>query len=80
MPDISLCKNEQCPSKDYCYRFTATPTPKRQSYTGFTIESDEVSCSYFMPNGKCKHCKKTNCHKMSCPTQKIQIKLQILKK
>lgn len=58
MPDISMCVNLLCPSKDYCYRFTAKPTQIRQTYIGFTLEDDETSCSYFMPNGvestKCK--------------------------
>lgn len=25
MPDISMCASEQCPSRDTCYRHTATP-------------------------------------------------------
>ena len=52
MPDISLCRNVLCPSKDYCYRFTATPSELRQSYTEFTPEDGEDECSYFWPNGK----------------------------
>jgi len=31
MPDITMCKNDQCPLKDKCYRFTAKPS-MRQSY------------------------------------------------
>jgi hypothetical protein len=58
MPDISMCDNALCPSKDYCYRFTAIPTPNRQSYVSFSPEDDEVNCSHFYPNGidamKCK--------------------------
>ena len=32
MPDIALCKNTTCPSKDKYYRFTAKPNELRQSY------------------------------------------------
>ena len=57
-PDISMCANALCPSKEYCYRFTAKPTPMYQSYAGFTLEDDETSCSHFWPNNnnsnKCK--------------------------
>jgi len=57
-PDISMCANALCPSKEYCYRFTAKPNPMRQSYVGFTLEDDETSCSHFWSNGinsnKCK--------------------------
>jgi hypothetical protein len=52
MADISMCTNVQCKSKDYCYRFTATPSKFRQSYADFTCEDDEINCSYFYPNGK----------------------------
>lgn len=54
MPDISLCNNALCPSKENCYRFTAKANKFCQSYTKFTLESDEVSCSYFIPNDKAK--------------------------
>lgn len=76
MPDISMCNNALCPSKECCYRFTAKPNEFCQSYTDFTLEDDEMNCSYFYPNGKCKHCHLENDnHKMSCPTQKIQVNL-----
>jgi hypothetical protein len=58
MPDISMCSNVFCPSKKHCYRFTAKPSKFCQSYADFSLEEDEISCSYFIPNGhnsnKCK--------------------------
>lgn len=51
MPDISMCNNTQCPSKEYCYRFTATPSLVWQSYGFFTLEQDEDKCDMFYPNG-----------------------------
>lgn len=51
MPDISMCDNQSCPSNKYCYRFTATPSQYRQAYASFTLEEDEMSCSYFWRNG-----------------------------
>jgi len=32
MPDITMCKDNSCPMKDNCYRHTAKPNPRRQSY------------------------------------------------
>ena len=32
MPDIAMCKGDNCPSKQTCYRFLATPSEYRQSY------------------------------------------------
>lgn len=46
MPDISMCLNKTCPSKDQCYRFTATPDEHWQSYGGFTPDGDR--CEFFM--------------------------------
>ena len=51
MPDISMCDNQSCPSNKYCYRFTAKPSEYRQSYADFSVEKDEMNCSYFWSNG-----------------------------
>jgi len=76
MADISKCKDFLCPSKDYCYRFTAKPSAFCQSYGGFKREGDADKCDMFYPNGICKYCHQTDgVHKMSCPTRKIQINL-----
>ena len=32
MPDITMCKGTDCPQKENCYRFTATPSEYWQSY------------------------------------------------
>lgn len=54
-----MCSNALCHSKDYCYRFTATPNIHRQSYMGFGPKEGEDKCDDFWPNGKdsekCKH-------------------------
>lgn len=31
-PDITLCQGTNCPHKETCYRFTATPNEYRQAY------------------------------------------------
>lgn len=38
MPDIAMCLNEECPLKETCYRFTATPSEYWQSYMDFKYE------------------------------------------
>lgn len=44
MADITMCSNKECPKKEQCYRFTATPNPYRQGY--MELKPDE--------NGECK--------------------------
>ena len=46
MPDISLCMNSDCPSKESCYRFIAEPSDL-QSYSNFTVEEGEEKCKYY---------------------------------
>ena len=48
MPDISLCKNDKCPSKNECYRFRAVPNPERQAYGSFNLNEGKKKCDYFM--------------------------------
>ena len=58
MPDISLCRNALCPSKEFCYRYTATPSEFRQSYGVFGPEEGEDKCDHFWANGvKSTECK-----------------------
>lgn len=38
MPDISMCVNNKCPVRAYCYRYRATPGGM-QSYTRFEPRS-----------------------------------------
>jgi hypothetical protein len=76
MADISKCKDSLCPSKNYCYRFTAKSSTFCQTYGMFNREEDAENCDMFWPNGKCKYCHLENeQHKMSCPTCKVQINL-----
>lgn len=46
MPDITMCRNKDCPSSLTCYRFVARPSRFRQSY--FADMKPGVS-------GKCGH-------------------------
>lgn len=47
MPDISMCYGLNCKRREYCYRFTATPS-HFQSY--FAAPPDP--CEYFWSNGR----------------------------
>jgi len=51
MADISMCLNEQCPSKDLCYRFTAWASP-RQAYMDFKPEEGQDKCKDYRMNDK----------------------------
>ncbi len=44
MPDISMCKNFQCPLKDNCYRYVAKPS-FHQTYTYFEYKD---GCDYHL--------------------------------
>jgi hypothetical protein len=48
MPDISMCKRESCPIKKECYRYTAKPSPDRQSYLAW--EPGQVCDNMFWSN------------------------------
>jgi hypothetical protein len=49
MPDISLCQNKECPSKDDCYRFTAKPSEFSQIWATFDFGVG-VCCDSYIPN------------------------------
>ena len=45
MPDISMCEGGDCPKKEQCYRFTATPC-QGQYYSPFY--KDWQQCQMFL--------------------------------
>ena len=47
MPDISMCDNESCPSRNTCFRFTAIPNEGWQSYGDFQIPKGKDKCEYY---------------------------------
>jgi hypothetical protein len=46
MPDVSMCSNQTCPMKEYCYRFKAVAN-SYQSYGGFKPD-ENGKCDYFI--------------------------------
>lgn len=53
MPDISMCQDTQCPSREECYRFTAKPSTF-QSFQDFNeFRAGQDVCEDFVPNEKC---------------------------
>jgi hypothetical protein len=48
MPDISMCQNKECPSKEDCYRFTAKPS-EWQAWSIFDFGVG-VCCDSYIPN------------------------------
>ncbi len=51
MPDISMCKNNACPSRNDCYRFSAKPNEYRQAYAEFDFGGGNC-CDDFIPTAK----------------------------
>ena len=45
MPDISMCKGEDCPLKNQCYRYTATPCEYQSYFVDPPYIEDE--CEFF---------------------------------
>lgn len=56
MPDITMCENKECPLKDKCFRYTATPSEHIQSYSYFkpTIVDGKATCDWFWDNKSMK--------------------------
>jgi hypothetical protein len=48
MPDIFMCRNEQCSQKENCYRFTARP--EHYQYYGDFKQDENGKCDYYWPN------------------------------
>jgi hypothetical protein len=46
MPDITMCRDKECPHKDRCYRFLAEPNKLYQSFFCATPREDS-QCIYF---------------------------------
>lgn len=49
MPDITMCKDENCNKKEKCHRFTAIPWNFGQSYF-MNSPRKKDGCVYFYPN------------------------------
>lgn len=47
MADISMCLDHNCPSRNYCYRYTAIADKYRQSYADFKRPIYKDKCSHF---------------------------------
>lgn len=49
MADITMCIDHHCPSRERCYRYTAT-AGKMQSYAEFERKPKALNCNYFWDN------------------------------
>jgi len=48
MPDITMCRNATCAVKESCYRWTAEPNPRWQSYSWFRDIEGDKKCRHFL--------------------------------
>ncbi len=53
-PDITMCKGDNCPKRQDCYRYTATPCVYRQSYFAKPPCTGKyyTECEYFWKDEK----------------------------
>jgi hypothetical protein len=50
MPDITMCKRDDCKSKKKCFRYMANPNKYYQSYFGEPYpEIKDGKCEHFYP-------------------------------
>lgn len=47
MADISMCADNECPSRGECHRWCAWPNGMRQSYADFGRQKREEWCASF---------------------------------
>jgi hypothetical protein len=51
-PDISMCADDECPSRAECYRHKASgtkPCEYRQAFADFERQPDRDQCPFFWP-------------------------------
>jgi hypothetical protein len=52
MPDISMCADDECPSRAECYRHKESGTKPHvpwQAFTDFQRQHDRDQCPFFCP-------------------------------
>ena len=47
MPDITMCRNQLCPDKEKCFRWSAEPSPW-QAYAAFEGPRGDKKCLNFV--------------------------------
>lgn len=48
MVDIAMCEGGDCPLKESCYRFKATPSPYAQSYFAeIPYDAEKKACEHY---------------------------------
>jgi hypothetical protein len=51
LADICMCPGGDCPHKEGCYRYTATPNEYRQSmFMNIPIDKETKECDYYWDN------------------------------
>jgi hypothetical protein len=51
MPDIAMCKGNNCPKKETCYRFTAKPNEPFQTYfVPSPVNKESGNCDEYRSN------------------------------
>ena len=50
MADITMCLNNDCKARSYCYRQTASPSQGRQSMAEFKPKNNEIGESFECDN------------------------------
>lgn len=65
MPDISMCSGLECPLKETCYRYKATPSDWQSYLSEVPYDASKNNCEYHMAIWK-KQCV-TNCNELSSP-------------
>jgi hypothetical protein len=59
MADITMCKGDDCPKRDNCYRFTAKESSFLQSYFISSPIEEDGNCNQYWPVNHDKDDKRT---------------------
>lgn len=65
MPDISMCSGLECPLKETCYRYKATPASWQSYLVDVPYDNIKNSCEYHMAIWKKQTV--TNSNELSSP-------------
>lgn len=49
MPDISMCADRHCPSRQTCYRYRAVPSERQSWFGQGHREAGWAKCGHFVP-------------------------------
>lgn len=80
MPDITMCKGEDCPKKEECYRFLAKPSGLQSWFANPPFNKELKKCGFFWQRDTPEENKSIHrdgkCHKHNLPLEEVECSCQ----